>query len=367
MKLLRLVVSDFHIGTGIPKGELNPFEDFFWDDRFAELIAYYDNAIGDEGEIELILNGDIFDLIKVRINNGWPAEITEEIATEKLRKCLEGHPKFVLALRQFVSKKHRRIVYLPGNHDVDMWFDAPQRLFRRYVAPGEAAERVRFITAVDTYYLPEGIQIRHGHQYERIHRVDYAKMTRKGADNREILDLPWGTLWILQVVNPAKKIRSHIDRIQPFTLFILAALLFDTRFAVGFVFRTLLHYLRHRVFTFRAWSQRIRNLPRLLREEIFSISTYDDAAKRSLLKQRGVHTLIVGHSHAPRYRLLRGRKVMINTGTWMKMINLNLQYLGQDSGLTYALIEYGDDGRPLPKLMRWYGTAPVCETIPYAD
>jgi len=367
MKLLRIVVSDFHIGTGIRKGALNPFEDFFRDDRFAELLGYYDASIGDQGEIELILNGDIFDLIKVKVNNGWPTAITAEIATEKLRQCLEGHPKFVLALRRFVSKKNRRIVYLPGNHDVDMWFEAPQQLFRRYVAPGEAAERVRFITSVDTYDLPEGIQIRHGHQYDRIHRVDYTNMTRKGPENSEILDLPWGSLWMLEVVNPAKKIRSHIDRIQPFTLFILAALLFDTRFALGFIFRTLFHYLRHRLFTVRAWTKRIRNLPRMLREEIFSISSYDDAAVRSLVKQHGVHTLIVGHSHAPRFRSLRGKKVMINTGTWMKMINLNLQYLGQDSGLTYALIEYGEDGRPLPKLMRWYGTQSMFETIPYAD
>jgi UDP-2,3-diacylglucosamine pyrophosphatase LpxH len=367
MKLLRLVVSDFHIGTGIPKGALNPFEDFYRDDRFAELLAYYDSKIGDESEIELILNGDIFDLLKVKTDRGWPKAITAEIATEKLRQCLEGHPKFVLALRQFLSKTHRRVVYLPGNHDMDMWFDLPQELFRRYVAPGQAAERVRFITSGDTYYLPEGIQIRHGHQFERIHRFDYAKITRKGPDNNEILDLPWGSLWVLDVVTPAKKIRSHIDRIQPFRLFILASLLLDTRFALGFVFRTLFHFLRHRVFAIRAWRERIRNLPRILREEIFAISSFDSTVVRSLLKQHGVHTLIVGHSHAPRFRLLRGRKVMINTGTWMKMINLNLQYLGQDSGLTYALIEYGDDGRPMPKLMRWYGSQPVCETIPYGD
>lgn len=367
MKLLRLVVSDLHLCTGIPKGKLNPFEDFFHDERFAELLEYYDGKVGDETEIELILNGDIFDLAKVKLNGGWPTEITEDIATEKLRLCLEGHPKFVLALRRFVSKRQRRIVYLPGNHDLDMWFSSPQQLFCRYIAPGPLIERVRFITSSDTYYLPEGIQIRHGHQFERIHRVDYSRITRKRRDKSEILDLPWGNLWVLEVVNPAKEIRSHIDRIQPFTLFILGSLLFDTVFALGFLFRTLIHYLRHRVFTIRAWGKRIRDLPRILREEVFAISSYDDLAMRLLLRQHGVHTIIVGHSHAPRFRLLRGGKVMINTGTWMKMINLNLQYLGQDSGLTYALIEYADDGRPLPRLMRWYGTQKICETIPYAD
>ena len=59
-------------------------------------------------------------------------------------------------------------------------------------------------------------------------------------------------------------------------------------------------------------------------------------------------------------------KLLVNTGTWMKMINLNLQYLGQDSGLTYALIEYDDSGSPLVRLMRWHGTRTLCETIPAA-
>jgi predicted phosphodiesterase len=84
-------------------------------------------------------------------------------------------------------------------------------------------------------------------------------------------------------------------------------------------------------------------------------------------KLRGVHTVIVGHSHAPRFRLLAGSKLMLNTGTWMKMIHLNLEYLGQDSGLTYALIEYPDDGSVRTRLMRWHGMPRPAENVPYVD
>ncbi len=367
MKLFRIVVSDLHLGTGIPKGALNAFEDFFHDDRFAELLTYYDRLAGDESQVELVLNGDIFDLLQVKVNDMWPAEVTEEIGVEKLRQCLEGHPKFVLALRQFLQRPSRRIVYLPGNHDLELWFEAPQKLFLRYVAPGELADRVRFITSSDTYYLPEGIQIRHGHQFERIHRVDYKRITRKRRDKTEVIDMPWGNQWILDVVTAAKEKRNHVDRTLPLKLFIAGSLLFDTVFALGFVIRTAIHFLRHRVFAVRAWGQRLRNLPRILREEIFSIGGFDEAATRSLLKMRGVHTLIVGHSHIPRFRALKGGKVMINTGTWIRMIHLDLRHLGQDSGLTYTLIEYADDGRARAKLMRWHGTQTVCEPIPYID
>ena len=367
MKLYRLVLSDLHLGTGVRRGHMNPFEDFSHDERFAELLEYYDERYRGQAEIELILNGDIFDLLKVKVGGIWPTEITDEIATEKLRQCLEGHPRFVRALREFLAKPARRMTFLPGNHDLDMWFSGPQQLFLRYIAPGAAADKVRFVTSSDTYYLPEGIQIRHGHQLERIHRVDYQNMTRTRRDGSEVLLLPWGSLWILEVMNPAKELRSHIDRVQPFGRFLAAGLVFDFRFAVGFVLRTSRYFLRRRVFTIRAWRERFRRLRTMLREDVIALGGYDEAAIRVLKKLRGVHTLIVGHSHGPRFLQLSNGKVLINTGTWMKMINLDLRYLGQDSGLTYAVIEYTDDGRPQSYLKRWYGTQARCETLPYTD
>lgn len=367
MKLTRLVLSDLHLGTGIRPGELNVLEDFHYDDELAELLAHYDAEAGEDGEIELILNGDIFDLLKVKVGGVWPTEITDEIATEKLRQCLDGHPKVVHALKAFAGKEGRRIVFLPGNHDLDMWFPGPQELFRRYVAPGAAAERVHFVTSSDTYYLPEGIQIRHGHQLERIHRVDYDRMTRKRRDGTEVLDLPWGSLWILEVMNPAKEKRSYVDRVQPLSRFLLAALLFDTRFVIGFLWHSTLYFLRRRVFDLGVWRERLRWIPKLLREEIVALGGYDEAAVRALRKLRGVQYMIVGHSHGPRFRQVPAGKILINTGTWMRMINLDIRHLGQDSGLTYCRIVYSEDGRPTVNLMRWLGARRPYEVIPYAD
>lgn len=367
MKLLRLVLSDLHLGTGSRPGELNVFEDFHYDDEFAELLAHYDRQAGEDGEIELILNGDVFDLLKVKIGGVWPTEITDEIATEKLRQCMDGHPKFVNALKEFVGKERRRLVFLPGNHDLDMWFPGPQELFKRYVAPGKAAERIHFVTSGDTYYLPEGIQIRHGHQLERIHRVDYDKMTRTRRDGTVILDLPWGSLWILEVMNPAKALRSYVDRIQPLSRFLLAALLFDTRYVLGFLYHSSAYWLRRRIFNFAAWREYVRWFPKALREEIIALGGYDEAAVRALKKLRGVQYLIIGHSHGPRFRQLPDGKILVNTGTWMRMINLDIRHLGQDSGLTYCRIEYSDDGRPTVNLMRWLGSRRPFEVIPYAD
>jgi UDP-2,3-diacylglucosamine pyrophosphatase LpxH len=381
MRLVRLVLSDLHLGTGAPRGSPNILEDFRHDDELADLLAFYDARVGSEGELELVLNGDIFDLLKVKVGGVWPAEITDEIATEKLRQCLEGHPKVVRALRALVERPGRSIVVLPGNHDLDLVMPGPQALFRRYVAPGTLGPRVRFITESDTYYLPGGIQIRHGHQYERIHRVDYKRLLRKRRDGTEVLDLPWGSLWILDVMNPAKEERSYVDRIQPLGRFLLGAFLFDTMFVLRFLWHSSVYFLRRRVFNAKAWRERLLHLPQMLREDILALAGFDAAVHRELRRLRGVRYLIVGHSHGPRYQEVERGKVLVNTGTWMKMINLDIAHLGQDSGLTYCTIEY-DEGEygagrgeaneagsagPRVSLLRWYGPTKPFEVIPHAD
>jgi UDP-2,3-diacylglucosamine pyrophosphatase LpxH len=366
MNLLRIVLSDLHLGTGVRRGEPNPFEDFRHDEELADLLAHYDRELGDT-PLELVLNGDIFDLLKVKIRGKWPIEITDGIATEKLRQCLDGHPRFVRALRDFLRRPSHRIVFVPGNHDLDMVMKGPQDLFRRYVAGGVPEDRVHFVTESDTYYLPDGIQIRHGHQFERIHRVDYRRLTRKRRDGTEVLDLPWGSLWILDVMNPAKEERSYVDRIQPLGRFLIASFLFDTSFVLRFLWRSTLYFLRRRVFNIGAWRNRLFRLPEMLREDIVALGGFDQAVVRELRRLRGVTHLIIGHSHGPRFMTIEGGKVLVNTGTWMKMINLDVSHLGQDSGLTYCTIAYDDGSAPRVSLNRWHGPRRPYEVVPYAD
>ena len=105
-----IVLSDVHLGTQDAKSK-----------ELAKFLKHNHAR-------RLILNGDIFDLLKVKIGGVWPTEITDELATEKLRQCMDGHPKFVNALKEFVAKERRRIlemiekhhtqvIYVRGNHD----------------------------------------------------------------------------------------------------------------------------------------------------------------------------------------------------------------------------------------------------------
>jgi predicted phosphodiesterase len=121
------------------------------------------------------------------------------------------------------------------------------------------------------------------------------------------------------------------------------------------------------VFDIGAWVARARSLPRMFREDILALGTFDDAAMRELRRVRGVRCLVVGHSHGPRFLQLGGDKLLVNTGTWMKMINLDVSHLGQDTGLTYCTIEHGDADAPKITLLRWNGPRKPFEVIPYAD
>jgi len=354
MKLIRIVLSDTHLGTGRRRGTFNPMEDFHEDDRLAELVEYYSTGPFEDYEVELILNGDIFDLMKVEVNGTWPIEVTEALAVEKLRRCLEGHPRVVAAWRRFLERRGKRITYIPGNHDPELYLPAVQRLFIAYVDPQDTG-KVHFVATSDAYSLPEGIQIRHGHQFEAIHRFNLKQPLVPSRRGEPILELPWGSRWCMEVLFPAKRHRVHIDRMMPFRRFLLSSLLFDFRFTLWFWIRTSIHFLRYRMKTVRGFWARLRATPAVLKEEILAIADLDTAAIQTLRRLRGVHTLIVGHSHVPRVRTVDGGKLYINTGSWVRMINLDLDHLGREDGLTYALVEYDADGEPQTSLLRWQG------------
>jgi UDP-2,3-diacylglucosamine pyrophosphatase LpxH len=358
-----------HASTGRRKGVFNPLEDFHQDDRFAEMLDYYGGGVRRGKRIELVLNGDILDLLKVPggpEGDPYTDEITEEVAAEKVRLALDGHPVLTEALTSFLQRSDTQLTYLPGNHDIELLLPAAQRAFRERIAPGSLATRVKFIDRTDTYHLPEGIQIRHGHQLESIHHFDYRHLMGARREGEPILVLPWGSLMVLHVLIDAKRERYHVDHVVPQKRFLMAALLVDFRFAVRLVARLAFHFLRTRAFPKegsvfkKAWEGL-----KVIGHEMEPVGKFDDRAQRELLKVRGVHTLIVGHSHEPRYWRITSDKLYVNTGTWVKMININLHHLGQDSGLTYAQIDYDDRARPRTGLMRWRGEYEKLQHVPY--
>ena len=83
---LKVIVSDFHLGEGQERGSLNPWENFHHDDKFAELLRYYSTDYYEDEDVELIINGDFFDLLQVRpAHNNSKANILSALGAQAER------------------------------------------------------------------------------------------------------------------------------------------------------------------------------------------------------------------------------------------------------------------------------------------
>jgi metallophosphoesterase superfamily enzyme len=93
-KHIKIVISDCHLGAGanLPDGGINPLEDFRKDDKFVEFLDFYSSGEYENANIELVINGDFFDMLQTRTSH-FPYEILENIAVHKIKLILRGHPK----------------------------------------------------------------------------------------------------------------------------------------------------------------------------------------------------------------------------------------------------------------------------------
>ena len=122
LRKYKIVVSDFHLGKGryLRDGTQNILEDFIYDHEFAGLLHFYIQGEYKDSEVELILNGDILNLLQM---DSWGVHthlITERSVERAVRKIIEGHAVFFDALKKFASTPGHSISYIVGNHDSGM-------------------------------------------------------------------------------------------------------------------------------------------------------------------------------------------------------------------------------------------------------
>jgi UDP-2,3-diacylglucosamine pyrophosphatase LpxH len=350
----KLVVSDFHCGKGQTPGHLNPFESFTHDDKFAEFLRFYSTDYFEDEEVELIINGDFYDFLMVQVAEKFPEKVTEEIALEKVRACIAGHPKAHKALQDFVRTPRKRVTVLPGNHDFDLVYPRVQEAFREAICGARADPRVQFVCDRE-YYEFDGIQVHHGMQFESFHYHNFREqfLTSHGGD--PILNLPWGSVFILKVLSRLKEQRPYVDRVRPFWAYFVRSLIYDPFFAVRVGFLTFWYFLKTRVFALRNLRARIRqNLIMLQEAEVYPDLIHK--VRHVFDQHPDVHTVILGHTHVPLLRRFEGGRVYINIGCWTPTVSLEMDSFGRESKLTYGFIEYPESGgRPTVALREWHG------------
>jgi UDP-2,3-diacylglucosamine pyrophosphatase LpxH len=354
-----LVLSDLHLGTGHRRGLLNIYDDFKEDDRLAQLLQRYGG-----GPTHLVLNGDIFDLLKVPVLGKFPDAISERLACIKLYKCLKGHPRVVKALGEFIAREGNELVYLPGNHDMELVFPGAQALFTRFLTGQDSHPRVRFVTQEPHFEL-DGVQFHHGHQFEAMHAFDWQRLTLPQPGREPVLNLPWGSLFILHVLNPLIRERPYLDKVHPFWPLFAGGMVFDTRFTTRMVGSSVKALVEAR-FNPTWWRKRpFAKLTQFLKNDVAFFERLDQYAERIFRSAPAVRAVFMGHTHVPMVRTFRiagSVHTYVNTGTWIPMVDLGFGRLGQHLELHYGLVEWRD-GLPHASLHRWHGQRGESEEV----
>jgi UDP-2,3-diacylglucosamine pyrophosphatase LpxH len=104
---LIVFVSDSHIGG-------DPGCDGF--ESPGELKALFEELAEHDGPVELILAGDFFDFLQIS-----PPRNDVDRAT--LTMSRPEYEEMFAALGRFESEEQKRVVYMPGNHDAEMWWN----------------------------------------------------------------------------------------------------------------------------------------------------------------------------------------------------------------------------------------------------
>lgn len=345
---IKLVVSDFHLGAGHrnPDGSVNLLEDFFHDREFIEFIQYYSSGHFENSEVELILNGDFFNLLMIDYDEIDQDVLTELVVIRRMRRILEGHRATMNALRYFQSLASKSLTFVMGNHDPGILFPSVQELIRSYT--GEAT---RFY--LESYEF-DGIYVEHGNQYETANRFNREQYFLKEGLPEPVLNQPWGTLFLVHVINDIKRRKPHFDKVLPFGDYLKWLLIYDFRFGMRVIWKIIKFFFKS---NFRNDPRRnnsfAQTLKILLEAPVFP--DLDLSAQQILMTREDIHTVIFGHNHRPVFRQFGPGKEYINTGTWNEMTHLEVDRLGVRLACTFALVEYLDPRIPRASLKVWKG------------
>lgn len=346
MKRRLIVVGDLHIGAGRSvRGGINYREDFVYDDDFHEFLKYW--VRNSKGlELELVLNGDIVDVIKSVYREG---KVYKNEVFEFLDVCVDAHRVFFESLKDF-EFEGGRITYIIGNHDQAMASPELQAFFYE-----KTGLNVRF---VKREYFTDGVWIEHGHKYEAVNRTDTETIWVKDERGNSVLNMPWGSRFVVEVISKISFEKPYLDRWRPLGKSIKWGLIFDTRITLRALFRTFIFLARNRKFydpiMRRNFKVPIRSVLDAMGHKIVNRSA------TVILRRPDIKVVIMGHTHKGLVMRM-GEKVYVNTGTWIPYVSLDMPHIGLVEKKTFCIADIGD--RVSCGLFVWFGTSRVYEEV----
>jgi UDP-2,3-diacylglucosamine pyrophosphatase LpxH len=153
---MKTFLSDLHLGDGKER------DDFQFHREFDELVR---KLSGQFKKIEMILLGDIFDLIRTQKYYEFEGLSRSEVKLRVMEDIVEQHGPFFETLRYFMGKKGNQLRYVIGNHDFGAYLDP--RL------PEIIRENFGLVLTPESHYHDEslGIWAEHGHRYDVVNNT----------------------------------------------------------------------------------------------------------------------------------------------------------------------------------------------------
>jgi UDP-2,3-diacylglucosamine pyrophosphatase LpxH len=172
---LLVFLSDTHIGGA-------PGSDIF--ESAAELTLLVEDLNRHHGPVELVVAGDFFDMLRMEDAAG----AGDGVAVTITRPEYQG---LFGALRGFAGSHGRRVVYVVGNHDAEVWWN-PR--IQRLLSEAGLVDVFGLSYAASFASLPEQlVYCEHGNQFDPTNAI---------ADYANPLDTPVGAHVVTELVRP---------------------------------------------------------------------------------------------------------------------------------------------------------------------
>lgn len=177
-------ISDTHIGG-------DQGSDIF--ESADDLTMLFHDLSTQEVPVELVLAGDFFDFLRISNLSDGKNRAAVTIVRPEYRKLFD-------ALRQFTATEKNRVIYLPGNHDAEMWWNADIRTTLR--DEGLVDDFALSYMACFESRPDDIIYCEHGNQFDPANAI---------RDYRDPLDTPLGTHIVTDVIQRIVKLSRNFD------------------------------------------------------------------------------------------------------------------------------------------------------------
>lgn len=306
------VISDIEMGRG------DITDDFSDDQHVADFLEQIKASHPDE-KVTLVLNGDIFDFIKMAYKDEYPRYITEEISLWKLEQTFQKHSIVFDAFRRFLEYPRHSIHFVIGNHDPDLiWPKLQDRLKKEL----QNEDRVH----IDYSFQTDDIHAEHGHRDDPFYANPNAKpiITYKG---QQILNLPIGSQLCFSELVQLKRKFPEEERLYPKHVAV-------KKYPA---FRKGINHTKRRIILKRLlldpilhWGDPTYRVPyKQLFQHVFrhGMEVLDDAkllhswVDQCIKTHQDKKLFIFGHAHVP-LEMEKHNKQVIITDTWRNEIDL---------------------------------------------